>query len=503
MAELWSRSGEMAQVFIQGDSMAPLLSPGDAVRVRAGEPLRRGDLVVARTAKGLVVHRLVRWNKGEVILRGDNSPRCDPPLDQEHVLGRVVTLVRSEPPSLRVGLPGVSVVAAWIAAHAWFQAALGAGPRPKHWATLALRLHRWLAASPSPEGRLVLLVARPRLTETAAQRARCLIRTGLDWRQVVRLAEEAQLAPLVYAGIRQLGSEVAVPAPVNDWLRLRYAASWQRRRQTTALLESVLGQLAAVRVVPLAHKGVALAAVVYEDPALQVSGDLDLSVSDGERARAEQATHELRQRLVAQNPDRRDPAGFHIELDGTSHHDMNLSRHGGGRWQASDLDWPGIWERAVPVQVGRHTMLVPAPTDLVLTLVANAVRRGGYPVRLLADLAATIDRFDGQIDWSAFGRAVQASGLQRRSWFILSLAAEWFDAQVPPWALEPPADLRPAVYEWFLLERKLANPFVRLPTRVLWAGNGQTALRLAAALVGRTVCARARARLSAVARQGC
>jgi signal peptidase len=70
--------------------MWPSLRPGDVAGV---EPLeeapRPGEVVVARFSHALVVHR-VRLSEGSTcVLRGDNTPREDPPLPRTRLFGRV------------------------------------------------------------------------------------------------------------------------------------------------------------------------------------------------------------------------------------------------------------------------------------------------------------------------------------------------------------------------------------------------------------------------------
>ncbi|HSP77594.1 MAG TPA: S24/S26 family peptidase [Myxococcaceae bacterium] len=75
---------------IKGDSMWPSLRPGDVAGV---EPLeeapRPGEVVVARFPHALVVHRVRLSDGSTCVLRGDNTPREDPPLPRARLLGRV------------------------------------------------------------------------------------------------------------------------------------------------------------------------------------------------------------------------------------------------------------------------------------------------------------------------------------------------------------------------------------------------------------------------------
>lgn len=61
---------------VRGPSMAPTLSDGDLLLVRAGAPVRAGDVVLARfrgLPHQLVVKRAVRQQDGGWWLQGDSS----------------------------------------------------------------------------------------------------------------------------------------------------------------------------------------------------------------------------------------------------------------------------------------------------------------------------------------------------------------------------------------------------------------------------------------------
>jgi hypothetical protein len=483
--QLWARSGAVARVPVQGDSMLPLLADGDVVRVRAGSDVRRGDVVVARVGDGLWVHRVIRARGDRVVLRGDNTPRADPPVDRAAILGRVVAVEPVSGPAHRLDGPGSRAVALATAGYARIQGAVGRGPRPRHIPAGARRLADRVLGATTPEEAFVLLVARREVGPAAAGRARALAVRGLDWERVIHLSRLGQVGPLLYVGTRQLGDDDAVPAMAQDRLRAIYTGGWARGRQMQALLARTLERLAAEGIPVMGHKGVALVATVFGDPALHLSGDIDLAVADADHERASRATGDICQTLWDANPDRRDPDGFHIELDRQAHHDLDPSRHGHGHWSAGPLDWAGIRHAAATVTVAGQPMFVPDPTDLVLTLVANAVRRGFTPVRLVSDVAEAVASAGTDLDWARLREMLRASRLDRRSWIALGLAADWFDADVPADLLEPPPSLRLTLHEWWILEHKRRRPFWRVPTRVLWAGSTGRALVTGARLTGR------------------
>jgi phage repressor protein C with HTH and peptisase S24 domain len=84
-------SGHRARFRAEGDSMHPAICCGDYVEVEpcAAAELRRGDIILAATARGLTAHRIVRISRRGIVTRGDNALRSDAPVDAASVLGRV------------------------------------------------------------------------------------------------------------------------------------------------------------------------------------------------------------------------------------------------------------------------------------------------------------------------------------------------------------------------------------------------------------------------------
>lgn len=470
--------GAVARMRSEGTSMRPLIAEGERLRVRAGADVEVGDVVAARQGRRTIVHRLIDIQGDRLLLRGDDTPAPDPPLPARALRGRVVAVEGLDARRL----DGRADRIVGRAAAAWGRLPLGDGrgrrPRAVVRAAGGLRPRRRV---PTAEERFVLLAARLAPSDVEIEAARALAQRGLDGATVLDLAWRAQLAPLVYRGAQTLeaGGGEMLDAATRDGLRVLYAASWARSRRVAALRDALLARLAAQGIPVLGHKGVVLTELVYGDPALRLQGDLDFSVPDAQRPRAEAAVRDLLAAQAARHPDLRDPDALSVELDGTAHHDVDPSSHGQGRWACQGFDWAGIWRRARRIEVGESgvPLLVPAPSDLLLTLIANCLRRGAHTGRLLADLSAASHVLADEIDWDAVAVVLRRTGLGQRSWWPLGLAVDHFGAAIPASLCEAPPGLRLAPWERAILRWRAGRPFARVPTRLLWAGSATGLLR--------------------------
>lgn len=76
---------------IKGESMLPLLKEGNIIEITNPRSLRLGDLVVFKfKKKNLIVHRIVKMDRNNIITKGDNRPLCDIPITHQDVIGKVI-----------------------------------------------------------------------------------------------------------------------------------------------------------------------------------------------------------------------------------------------------------------------------------------------------------------------------------------------------------------------------------------------------------------------------
>lgn len=79
-----------------GDSMHPSIRNGEHVHVApaGARSLRLGDVILARAARGLTAHRIVKLAGKSITTRGDNALQRDTTLDLDAILGHVTHIER-------------------------------------------------------------------------------------------------------------------------------------------------------------------------------------------------------------------------------------------------------------------------------------------------------------------------------------------------------------------------------------------------------------------------
>ena len=138
-----------------------------------------------------------------------------------------------------------------------------------------------IRAAASRETELILCCARTHLESQAADRARALVRDGIDWAVLVDIARTQRLIPLLYPSLCST-CPAAVPSSVLDGMR-DYGGTTLRKNLllSTELLEILrLFENAGVRMIPA--KGPLLAMAVYGTLEVRPFNDLDLLVSEAD-----------------------------------------------------------------------------------------------------------------------------------------------------------------------------------------------------------------------------
>jgi hypothetical protein len=151
------------------------------------------------------------------------------------------------------------------------------------------------------------------------------------------------------------------------------------------------------------------------DPALEVLGSLGYRLESQEIREAYRRHH---YHFLALHP-----AGFTIELH------WALSRPG----NPIQLDTPGFLSRARTVlNKGRTPVRVPAPEDLILHAVEQALREAFGSLRHLVDVDRIVARTGAALDWGALRQRAARAGLTVALAHAARLSSGLLGTEIPP-----------------------------------------------------------------------
>lgn len=247
------------------------------------------------------------------------------------------------------------------------------------------------------------------------------------------LLEEAFLRgvlPLVLQRLRTLHPDPLPAAALERCRPLILCESEQNLRLNCALAD-ILPALAAAGIRPIVLKGAFLGPIVYGDVRLRPLSDIDLLVPLRDLPQAEQVLLDL-----GASPCVKDDSVLNLH-ECLYLHRERIELH----WNLCPpgtfaVDLPGLWQRALPVQLPAGPALALCPEDLLLHLCLHAFQHRLYPgLRLLADVRAVIGHY-ARLDWPAFVARALSWQAGKAVALVLALVQERLAVAVPAGVLD-------------------------------------------------------------------
>lgn len=291
----------------------------------------------------------------------------------------------------------------------------------------------------SREAQLLLLVARASLDEEAGARVRALVECGVNWDEILALAEVSGVRSLIYSTLK-LACPDRVPPPVMAALQAQFQANAARNLRMATVLTRIARTFESQGIPLILFKGPLLAATAYRDLSQREFADLDVLVRPRDLARAEQIlVDEGFHRALC-------PAGLgavayrqaECAFDFVSaDRSMGVELH----WNlmpayfSFPFDLARIWKEA-QVQELRGTRVRGLSTyDLLIFLCLHGAKHGWDELRWICDVAEIV-RTTLEIDWAELRRRARVLGGERMLLLGLALANGLLGADLPDDVLE-------------------------------------------------------------------
>ncbi|MEZ4867918.1 MAG: nucleotidyltransferase family protein [Caldilineaceae bacterium] len=234
------------------------------------------------------------------------------------------------------------------------------------------------------EETLLCLCARQELGAVEMERVAALCRhAAVDWDLLFATSVEHLVAPLVYHSLQHCAEGAGLSVSAVTLQRFKAAAVENsihdklRRQKVLAALDYLHAQRIPVMLV----KGIALSALVYQQPWYTSPEDVDLLLGIP-RAKVTPA-----QRTMLASYEQ-----YGIECDAFAHHDLTMN-------DVLPVDFQRIWCDAQPLGYMGRTVYVMAPEDLLITLCINSARKRFFRLKALCDIAETLRTYPN-LDWA-------------------------------------------------------------------------------------------------------
>ncbi|MDX1546409.1 MAG: nucleotidyltransferase family protein [Rhodothermales bacterium] len=284
---------------------------------------------------------------------------------------------------------------------------------------------------------LVCCCARTQVLPEHAERAEALVREGVAWGLVNRLAVLHGVHALVDRALLAVCPE-ALPDALAGELHQRTRATAVFNTLLASELGRLLGRLDARALPALALKGPALAQMAYGDVRLRVYLDLDVLVrgedfravksvlaEEGYAPRAARAgSHGLRTKISLWQ------ARQYVFTRGAGVFNLDLHTAVMPPLYYYAMDFDALWSRAEAVRVGEAAVQCCGPEDTLLMLCFHGAKNRWETLKYVCDVAELIRARPG-LDWDRVRRQARTTRAERMLYLGLHLAHALLGAALP------------------------------------------------------------------------
>lgn len=319
------------------------------------------------------------------------------------------------------------------------------------------------------------------------QIARC---SAVEWGQLVALATEQRVAPLLYHRLKMAGCAALLTDEVRQQLQKSYRSTSLRNLQIYHALGQVIDKLHAQQIPVLVLKGAHLAAAVYANPGLRSMADVDILVAQEQIPKVVEVLHSLGYCATSTKDAARQPSAYnHIVPMVKGNLSLEVHR---GIWeshQAHPIDHAELWAQAVPVKIGDTQALGLCPEHLLFHLCVHMIYQHvlDQGVRALSDIDTLIHCYKDQLDWEKVVQCARRWHCTRGIYLALYLAKSLLatpitDEQLASLSVDPlsPQTVQTAITHLFAPrgeEGGLSKNFIQLWHAQGWTTSIQIFLR--------------------------
>jgi len=279
------------------------------------------------------------------------------------------------------------------------------------------------------EPELEVLLACGRLTSSKDRLAQ-ILDSSLNWDRVLKHAEHHRLMPVLWASVRNRNE---VPKSILAAIQSRFQNHARRTLRFSAEQARIIRHFEHHEIRTLAHKGPALAQLLYGDQAMRQFGDLDFLLRAEDVPRARSALTELGYEPRIQLSPRQEQAylrsgyeyGFGLQAERNL---LELQWRIVPHFYAIDFDMEALFARSVAIELGGFRAQTLGNEDLMLVLCVHAAKHEWAQLGMVRDIA-TLAHFE--LDWEWIAAEARRLGILRILQISLVLARNLLSSELP------------------------------------------------------------------------
>ena len=266
-----------------------------------------------------------------------------------------------------------------------------------------------------PEDHFLFMASRQKLEpEHVRHMQAAAAHPRFNWEWVFSTAEHSGIMPLIYSHIMEL-PELAdrVPQELKDRGKLCTVRNIFLKKERAQLLSQALRFFHERNIEVIVFKGAAQELMVYNEPWMTVSSDVDLILNVHRESLNEKQLREISKQFHQ----------THVEFDYFSHHDFNMNN-------LLPVDFTAVWQSARPFDYFGQPCLVLSPEDHLLSLCINSCRKRYFRLKSLFDINESILKCQ-EIDWVLFAERARRFECENIAYTALYVASLTLETSIP------------------------------------------------------------------------
>lgn len=276
----------------------------------------------------------------------------------------------------------------------------------------------------SPEIELLLLCARPQVTDDVISRMHDVLQQQLDWELIFRLADRHRTIPLLAHNLHRHASNL-LSGDIHARLQKYHRdTTWHNMTLAVEVLR-LIGLFSAMGIKAVPFKGPISAMLAYGDMAMRACGDIDLLVKQQDHGKAEQLLENEGYRLIIRYQDAMQSSLYQEQRR------ISVDLHWSIPPDYLQLDSDRLWDNLGPINLLGKPVQTFSPCDTVLVTATNVVKEYAMPsLHHLSDIAALTGGYTNE-DWAALFRRAREIGCQRMLVAALLITRRLLDITLP------------------------------------------------------------------------
>ena len=257
----------------------------------------------------------------------------------------------------------------------------------------------------------------------------------IDWPELAQMARDNRVSGLLAPVFDALEKEGTITECAADRVKHDAFQATATALHFQSILEDVLALFERHELPVIVLKGLALSHLLYAEPHRRPCGDLDILVKPEDYSRL----HEILVGAGYEAQDAEKLPEHRSDLETTF--EQHFLAPGGGvlievhtdsiKLGVRPAGAEAVWNRAVPLNIGKSTALTMCPRDLALMLPIHLHRHGFIRLLWFRDIDLLIREHSDQIDWDLVIEDARKEGATSSLWLTLTFTQKLLGTPVP------------------------------------------------------------------------